>query len=418
MHRSPWERRLVDLESIFESCCASYLDPERFRRNTNNFLTTARTVTFLIQKQKSNIPGYEGWYQKNVVDAWQNDTVMTWAKDSRNIIEKQGDLELHSSLKLSLVFSYLEEEDLKIDVGVEELLRYGVKKLIRLAQKRLPTAVSDAASVKIVRTWITSNLKDWEFLNAMLYVYRRHFDVYKSLCYQLNQVRLENIREPGQVALGKAGATAPSYVKVRGLTEYKQKTKTQRFDRDAVPDELRETVTDFSRNGVKPESPEDALAYFSMMATKTFEIWGNHVPMLHLFDKDWNYISMKVVQFDDQADKFLFWRAVGEDVVSLDVGAVVWIGELWQRQATMFPHKPIRNLPILGEALHVEVLHRNCTYLVNEWSINREKGSDKAVLGDRNDDFVLDGLPNYFAPICRAMGGELEKKFNEELALS
>jgi hypothetical protein len=90
--------------------------------NTNQFLQTARTVTFIIQKNKEEIPNYQSWYSAAVVAPWGSDEVMTWANDARNTIEKEGDLELNSALKVTLLFSYLEEQDLSIDCGREELV--------------------------------------------------------------------------------------------------------------------------------------------------------------------------------------------------------------------------------------------------------------------------------------------------------
>src|SRR5690606_22099691 len=113
----PWERRLRDLSQLLTNCHSTYFDPNLFRMNTNQFLQTARTVTFIIQKNKAEIPNYQSWYLMAVVTPWKNDEVMTWAKDARNVIEKEGDLELNSLLKATLLFSYLEEQDLSIDCG-------------------------------------------------------------------------------------------------------------------------------------------------------------------------------------------------------------------------------------------------------------------------------------------------------------
>jgi hypothetical protein len=43
-------------------------------------------------KNKSDIKGYDEWYPKNVIEKWNGDHIMTWAKNSRNTIEKEGDL--------------------------------------------------------------------------------------------------------------------------------------------------------------------------------------------------------------------------------------------------------------------------------------------------------------------------------------
>ena len=78
---------------------------------------------------------FDLWYSENVQVPWAQDPVMTWAKDSRNQIEKEGDLEMRSTLTLSLMHSYLEEFDAKIKTGRDELLFAGMTKLRRLAEK-------------------------------------------------------------------------------------------------------------------------------------------------------------------------------------------------------------------------------------------------------------------------------------------
>ena len=90
----PWERRLKDLSFVLANCAQTYFDPELFRMHTNQFLQTARTVTFIIQKNKGGIPEFEAWYSSEVQENWRMDEVMLWARDARNKIEKVGDLEL------------------------------------------------------------------------------------------------------------------------------------------------------------------------------------------------------------------------------------------------------------------------------------------------------------------------------------
>ena len=181
----PWERRLKDLARLLENCESTYFDPELFRMNTNQFLQTARTVTFIIQKNKASIPDFENWYQANVLDPWASDARMQWAKDSRNTIEKVGDLELHSSLSATLIIGYLEETDIHVDVGREELIGANIKRLIRFAEKKLPSGVSRDAVVKIERKWVANSLPEWELLTALAYVYGRAREVCQKLAKHL-----------------------------------------------------------------------------------------------------------------------------------------------------------------------------------------------------------------------------------------
>ncbi|QFG78925.1 hypothetical protein F6A13_09980 [Acidithiobacillus sp. 'AMD consortium'] len=128
------------------------MEPDIFRMNINQFLQTSRTVTFIIQKNKASIPDFETWYGGAIQD-WATNPIMVWAKDSRNKIEKEGDLELNSTLNLCLIFSYIVEQDVKIITGRSELLKAGTKKLIRFARKNMPSHVIESSAIKIERRW-------------------------------------------------------------------------------------------------------------------------------------------------------------------------------------------------------------------------------------------------------------------------
>ncbi len=154
----PWERRLKDLAQLLKNCETTYFDPELFRMNTNQFLQTARTVTFIIQKNKNIIPNYDNWYTKNVIKPWATDQLMTWAKNSRNLIEKEGDLELYSSLDVALIYSYDCNQDISLPCGHEELVNGNIQKLLRFARRELPQGIYDSAVVKIERRWVANSL--------------------------------------------------------------------------------------------------------------------------------------------------------------------------------------------------------------------------------------------------------------------
>ena len=46
---------------------------------------------------------------------------MQWAKESRNTIEKQGDLDLYSSIQVTLIFSYIEAHDITLNCDRAEI---------------------------------------------------------------------------------------------------------------------------------------------------------------------------------------------------------------------------------------------------------------------------------------------------------
>src|SRR5215208_6335315 len=111
------DRRLEDAHQQWHLAEQKYFDPERFRIAIQSAIQTLRTVTFILQKHKKEIPCFEVWYKK-----WQQrlvaDPLMKWMLEARNKIEKEGDLEVHSFVRAEVIASYLNEGP-KIDVAAE-----------------------------------------------------------------------------------------------------------------------------------------------------------------------------------------------------------------------------------------------------------------------------------------------------------
>lgn len=399
---------------LLHNCSSTYFEPELFRLNTNQFLQTARTVTFIIQKNKDSINEFDTWYQNAVINSWRNDELMTWAKESRNKIEKQGDLELNSSLDVSLIFSYFEQEDIKLKIGKDELLGYGIKKLVRLAQKSLPTGISDAASVRVCRKWVTVGLENWELLNALVYIYCRHYDVYQSLCYHMGISISPTVMTPNDASNYRELWRNPTYIKLRGLKSFSHSIETITYDTSSL--NLEEFTSIMDKAGVAQErfnTHEGAKNYFFNLSKALFERDGFHISVVHLFDRQWTYVDMIGVQFEDQADKYIFWRSMAERVAAQNIGAIVWISELWHRSSKGYPNTAIRNLPILGEALHVEVFDYEGNYSVSGWKIERDLfGNNPTIekLSDLIDPETIE-MPNYLEPVSKAMGQVAHDKF-------
>ena len=164
-----WERRLRDLAQLLRNCGETYFAPDLFRQNTNQFLQTSRTVTFIIQKNKHDISNYDHWYKAHVLTPWAEDTIMTWAKDARNVIEKEGDLEMHSTLRASVLFSYIVSQDMVLSTTRTELLQANLDKLVRFARTNVPPGVADDAVLKIERRWAANSLPNHEVGFALTY---------------------------------------------------------------------------------------------------------------------------------------------------------------------------------------------------------------------------------------------------------
>jgi len=402
----PWEKRLSDLAHLLQNCHATYLDPDLFRMNTNQFLQTARTVTFLIQKNKDTIPGYDAWYAGAVIQPWGCDEVMRWAKEARNKVEKEGDLDLNSSLKLTLVFSYLTEEDAEIQCSKAELLHAGIKKLIRFAQKGLPSGVSHAAAVKIERRWVTAALPKWELLQALAYVYARNYDCCESLAKQFHEEIDKSIPESRFFNGIQSETRQVRYIKLNDLDVHSIKTETIKIDRQFKPPAaVADAFMSIHADRQWPGDIDGILKYYEEMATLTFSHFGNHVPMLFLFDKSWRPIDMVSTQFQDQADKFIFWRHVADRIAMLRASGIVWISESWIRSIDRSGATAIKDMPIKGERLNVVAIDDAGHRRQSGWAIIRQPDQKPTLQSVADtDETEKDMIPYYLVPALRAMG--------------
>lgn len=137
--------------------------------------------------------------------------------------------------------------------------------------------------------------------------------------------------------------------------------------------------------------------------------------MLHLFDKSWNIIEQTSTMFEDQSEKYLFWRSIGERVKSQDVHALIWVSEYWNRDIKGFPSKPISKLPITGEGLMVAGLDSSGNFKQGAWSIIRDKDSDNPTLSAEPSysDESNGVVPHFFAPAAKSMGVNAAQLFKK-----
>ena len=66
-----------------------FLFPAEFAYELNAFLSAARSVTFLLQKEMRTVPGFDKWWSDRVAEM-RNDPAMEFFKESRNFSQKEG----------------------------------------------------------------------------------------------------------------------------------------------------------------------------------------------------------------------------------------------------------------------------------------------------------------------------------------
>jgi hypothetical protein len=376
----PWERRLRDLSQLLHNCGETYFSPDRFRQNTNQFLQTSRTVTFIIQKNKETIPDFDAWYEANVLQPWAHDRVMKWAKDSRNVIEKEGDLDMQSTLRATVLFSYESDEDMVLDIGRKELLQADIGRLLQTALRELPPGIADAAVLKIQRLWVANSLPDCELIYALTYAYSQLHRTCSALAVHLGSELDASVPHPTEIDPSSNDVAKVRFMKFGDPGIAKLSTKRVDMDPNYEPPPGLVKLHEELKSAPKPSSLADIVAVQAKMAKFTFETHGSHIPMLVLFDKDWKQIDFMSTAFVDQADKFLFWRHVADRAFYLKAHALIWTSETWLRDIKEHRDRPIRALPIIGEQLHVVGADASDTTEVVTWNITRSDGQSAPVL--------------------------------------
>lgn len=376
----PWERRLCDLAQLLRNCGETYFSPDRFRQNTNQFLQTSRTVTFIIQKNKADIPDFDAWYKANVLHPWASDPVMSWAKDARNVIEKEGDLEMQSTLRATVLYSYLSTEDMMIEVTRQELLQANIKRLLQTARQRLPPGIADAAVLKIQRRWVANTLPDRELIYALTYAYSQVHRVCSSLAAHLNSALDSSVPHPTTIDPSSNDVTRVRFMKFAKPGVGRHASVWIDADPSYQPPPVLLRLSEDFRSAPKPSCLAEVVAIRAKMAQFTFEHHGNHVPMLALYDREWNQIDFMSTAFTDQAEKYLFWRNVADRAFYLKAFALVWTSELWLRDLKEHHERPIRELSVVGEQLHVVGADASDATEVITWNIIRPSGPSHPVL--------------------------------------
>ena len=391
-----WEKRLADLSQILINCEKTYFDPNLFRMNTNHFLQTARTVTFIIQKNKKLINNYETWYQENVINAWKNDSLMSWAKDSRNTIEKEGDIDLYSEIDLRIIYSYIEDQDIVLKSSREALLSFDVEKLIRYSKKSMPEHMIDLAVIKIERRWVANSLPNWELLSALAGIHDRILRCCNDLRLHLqpNETQIESGAE--DLAFHESQMKRINYVKVSDpRISSLNLMRVQKDINFSLSSDLKERMLRH-KDDVVVKSSSDLVELYSRLAPESFLHFGSHIPILYLFDEEFEVIDLISTQFDHQTTKYIFWRYIADLVAVRKPFAVMFIAEAWIRDAKNINTVPMAELLIKGEILQLVLIDKNDEkYRVN-WTISRVKNSVETSLSS----------PNIFK------GGEALSEFN------
>jgi hypothetical protein len=159
---SPSERRLEQAHQLWHHALDSYPSVDDFCLGVNNLIQALRTVTFILQKSFKHHDGFDSWYADRQ-EAMRGDSVMRWSVEARNHIEKQGDLDLRSTARVSVLASWLETPFVEFDIPP---LVPPEAIAIAMAPRDIPDKIRREGVFTVERRWVTTSLPDHELRAA------------------------------------------------------------------------------------------------------------------------------------------------------------------------------------------------------------------------------------------------------------
>jgi hypothetical protein len=413
------DRRLEDVHQHWHQAEWAYFDPEPFRVAIQTAIQTLRTVTFILQNKKAEIPNFDTWY-----GGWQKklraDPLMRWMVDARNKIEKQGDLETHSFVRAEIIASYLNEGP-----GVE--LPAHLFDSLRALIERIPLGdvrqhIARHGTLRIQRRWVENTLPDYELLDAVAIAYGRINELVHDAHRQMGlpEPVTTDVEMGQQYAEGGRRGRLPCMI---GHADSRSLNISLADGRPIEFEELKRTVDKNNQKdiierygdahigmfGPKGANEEDIAASLFNTARKVFLKDGYHESIFFLF-KERKLVNMFVIRPETRSQKYLLMRKLSHQVTKHGADAVIHLGEMWRAPAdSIKPYQHAIDSPVREEALVAELITKHGDPIDFSATISREENA--LTLGETE---VISNPASFsFAPVYEAWGRPIPRQWAE-----
>jgi hypothetical protein len=397
---SKWAKRLEDLKTIIINAEKNYFDANLFRLNINNAILMSRTVTFIMQKEKKSKDGLDQWYVDNVQAPLKSDKIMGWLVDSRNIIEKEGDLDVNSSWNAYHLYTYWHKGD-ALESSSRENLFIDMNSLVKVIREKIPVAIIAESAIAIERRWVANSLPEIELIDAVSYGY----ETLRKLVIAMDA--FAGFETPPQL-VGDESVFSMSqryrkFIKFSDGGSYSFSSQTRPIKIDAeqraafakISNEIGAPMFD---HGDADQPLDESVRALAQYAAKLFARDKYHISLCVLLSKG---KPIKLMRFDpeDRADKFIFWHELAYCVKLWGIDEVRYIAEAWQREMKG-SHIPVSDWPIVGETLIVSGARQSGECFEVSHKILRS--DDDATLDEQIQEHSE--LPNFYVPLMKAWG--------------
>jgi hypothetical protein len=399
---SPARRRLEQAHQLWHRALNSYPSVDGFCFAVNNLLQTLRTVTFVLQKSLRHRDGFDAWYaerQREMTD----DAVMRWAVEARNHVEKEGDLDLRSTARVSVLASWLEapyeEFDIPPLIPPEAIA-------MATAPRNIPEKIRREGVFTVERRWVTASLPDRELLEACAHVYGVLNRVVSEAEAKFGHKGIQD--QPGNprrsrldcMVAGRDARTARLHLQTGEFLAL------ERAEGELTPGQMDAAAERYGPALDAIAKPDNSLQsrvrWYHQRGRVILETDGHHI-MVAFVLRNGRPVARIVLSPEDQQDKYLLMEHVADEVVTLDADEVIVSGEIWMARA---PNDEPLGLVRPGEradrteGLTTSGVNRAGQALMLITPFGRV--DDKIVLGEIGESSVYQ---NAMLPIRRAWGG-------------
>jgi hypothetical protein len=318
----------------------AYFEPDEFRVNLNSFIQEARNVTFILQKNKDNVPEFDTFYSP-----WQarlrDDPIMRWVVESRNRITKEGDLETESQNVVTLTADWTNERTRRFEASpaLPSTL------LVNAVLKKIPRdLITEESLLCVERRWVDAALPGKELLNVSSHVLivlsilleAAHAHI-QRVCSQCSCDVIESLiemRKDYPLELARAEQLRKVWVKAENQRRIRYSIQSAKGIRREDAGQFKAAIR--ARYGPAPTLPADtdtktlegAVLFFTERAKKILSSDGYLTPFIFALNSDGELRSLGL-SHKDRAEKHIVIRQAASFLATMNVQWALLIGEVW-----------------------------------------------------------------------------------------
>ncbi|MFD9049836.1 hypothetical protein [Streptomyces zaomyceticus] len=399
-------KRLMDCHAQWHSMREFYFSPDDFRLHLNAFLQTHRSVSGLLLKHQSGLPGFNEWFTA-YSDFAKQDEILKWAKKSRNRIVHEADLELESSCRVRWIGDWRQRTE-AVGTFPPRMSAREIVKAIK-GSRGLPPF----GTLTIERRWVDRALPERELLDATSDAFSKLHNLLRD-GHQAADVALcdlgfdeedcvtsgleENLDRGALECMENSMRDLVGHFSIADGTHLKESVERIRVDESAA-----RAANEGYGGLLFPEG--DAIARVPLLmsvARRVMEKDGVHGTFAFCLRGD-EVTSMRLMQFENQGAKHLAFESLADEVESSRADGVLIIGEMWMAVQTEAEKRmgtfilPAREGPDRREGLSVYAVTRDGRY-ANQVCFVERTPDGKPRCGEPFEVGDADGM-NTFLPI-------------------